>query len=161
MMRINSTIFNLIRTRDRFLTLSLFTPRKSLEHPIVFVIFTSVLFIWWWDIISYNARLYRPFQLVLFRFGLRLLAWITLMYCLRGSNHLLTLVIVWSCCGIAFSGSHQPLIYFFIAFENAFIIWSSIIRPQSTFLSNYKIDLCNNWSISTRVFPCWRRWLRL
>lgn len=161
MMRIYSAIFNLIRTRDRFLSLSLFTSCKSLEHPIVFIIFTSVFFIWRGDVIGYYPRLDRSFKFVLFRFSLRLLAWVSLMDCLWWSYHLFALVIVWPCSGIAFSWPHQPFVNFFIALKNALIIRSTIVCAQSTFLSNNKIYLCNNWSVSTWVFPCGRRWLRL
>ena len=161
MMRIYSAIFNLIGTWDRFLTFSFFSSCKRLEHPIVFIIFTSVFLIWRRNIVSYNSRLDRPFEFVLFSFSLRLLTRISLMYSLRRSYDLFTLIIVWPCSCVTLSRTHQPFIYFFITLKYTFIIWSTIVRSQSTFLSNYKIYFCHNWSVPARIFSRWRWWLWL
>ncbi len=161
MMWIYSAIFDLTRARHRFRSLSFLCPCERLEHPIVFVILTAIFLIWRGDVVGHYAWLHWSLKFVLFRLGLRLLTRVSFVHSLWRSDNLFALVIVRTCCRIAFPRPHQPFINFFIAFKYAFIVRSTIICAQSSFLSNNKIYLCDNRPIPSWVFSSRRRRLGL
>ena len=123
----------LTHLRRTALVLLFLPPSEGLEHPIV-IVFTAILFI------ARAHRLYRSLKLILFSF----------LDFSEGSC--LRLVVVRPRRGVALSRAHQPLIYFLVSFKYALIIWSSIIRPQGSFLSNHEIYLCHNRAVPSRVF---------
>ena len=154
MMRIYSAIFDLIwRAWNMFF--ALFSPCKCLEHPIIFIIFTSIFLIRRWDVIAHDPRLDGSLKLVLLCFCLWLLTRVPFVNCLWWSYDQLILVIVRPGSSVTLSGAHQPLIHFFITFKYTLVIGSTIVSAQSTFLSNHKIDLGHDWSVPSRVLSSW------
>jgi hypothetical protein len=110
MMRIYSAIFDLIwRAWNMFF--ALFSPCKCLEHPIIFIIFTSIFLIRRWDVIAHDPRLDGSLKLVLLCFCLWLLTRVPFVNCLWWSYDQLILVIVRPGSSVTLSGAHQPLIH--------------------------------------------------